>query len=274
MKLPNFLTTVTPTSKLLALILFILLPFVGFYMGMKYQKLLTPTLPTNYEECIQSPNSTVLGRTCITPDGFEFTKPGLNQLLVSLSPVPDETANWKKYRNDEFGFEFKYPADWPDAQEKLNSTYSAPSNKEISFGDLLTIYAKDNRYSSPSTLDEYIPQLSLAANTTIKDVSNENFFAFQVTQLNGDTKVDISNSLRSVKIISLRFNALSAASQSIYSKILSTFKFIARCKECLPWSPPPPGWCDNGTVKQRSLIYNEEQDCYCHGPSICEKSIE
>lgn len=25
------------------------------------------------------------------------------------SPVPDETANWKTYRNDEYGFEFRYP---------------------------------------------------------------------------------------------------------------------------------------------------------------------
>lgn len=34
--LPASLTTVTPFSKYLAMFLFILLPFIGFYMGMKF----------------------------------------------------------------------------------------------------------------------------------------------------------------------------------------------------------------------------------------------
>ena len=37
-KLPKFPTTVTPLSKFLASVLFILLPFVGFYLGIKYEK--------------------------------------------------------------------------------------------------------------------------------------------------------------------------------------------------------------------------------------------
>ncbi len=37
MKLPDSFTKVTPLSKLLAGILFILLPFIGFYAGLKYQ---------------------------------------------------------------------------------------------------------------------------------------------------------------------------------------------------------------------------------------------
>ncbi len=36
--LPKWATTVTPFSKYLALILFILLPFIGFYLGMQYQQ--------------------------------------------------------------------------------------------------------------------------------------------------------------------------------------------------------------------------------------------
>ncbi|MGH7245422.1 MAG: hypothetical protein ACREGI_00630 [Candidatus Levyibacteriota bacterium] len=41
MKLPKSLITVTPFSKALALFLFILFPFVGFYLGMMYQKSVT-----------------------------------------------------------------------------------------------------------------------------------------------------------------------------------------------------------------------------------------
>jgi len=40
-KLPTCLTTVTPISKCIAVILFIVLPFVGFYLGISYQKRLT-----------------------------------------------------------------------------------------------------------------------------------------------------------------------------------------------------------------------------------------
>jgi len=40
-KLPKYLTTVTPFSKALALIIFVTFPLLGFYLGIKYQKLLT-----------------------------------------------------------------------------------------------------------------------------------------------------------------------------------------------------------------------------------------
>lgn len=39
-------TTVTLLSKTIALILFILLPFIGFYIGMQYQKTLDSLTPT------------------------------------------------------------------------------------------------------------------------------------------------------------------------------------------------------------------------------------
>lgn len=39
MKLSKTLTTITPFSKTLAMVLFVLLPIVGFYLGMKYQQL-------------------------------------------------------------------------------------------------------------------------------------------------------------------------------------------------------------------------------------------
>lgn len=38
--LPKSLTTVTPLSKFIAFVLFVLMPFIGFYIGMNYQKIL------------------------------------------------------------------------------------------------------------------------------------------------------------------------------------------------------------------------------------------
>ncbi len=47
-----------------------------------------------------------------------FKKPG--EVAVSptptptktATPTPDETANWKTYTNNQYGFEVKYPSDW------------------------------------------------------------------------------------------------------------------------------------------------------------------
>jgi hypothetical protein len=43
-KISKAWTTVTPLSKALALLLFIALPFIGFYLGMEYQKRISPQL--------------------------------------------------------------------------------------------------------------------------------------------------------------------------------------------------------------------------------------
>lgn len=48
-KLPPELTTVTPISKALALMLFVALPFVGFIIGWQYGVSTTPTEPVGFE---------------------------------------------------------------------------------------------------------------------------------------------------------------------------------------------------------------------------------
>src|SRR3990167_9211345 len=62
MELPKSLSTVTGFSKLLALFLFILLPFVGFYIGMQYEQEITGATELTYyqrlaKECRSKQNS-------------------------------------------------------------------------------------------------------------------------------------------------------------------------------------------------------------------------
>ncbi len=38
-KLPKYMTTVTPFSKIVALIMYIVLPILGFYLGVQYQQM-------------------------------------------------------------------------------------------------------------------------------------------------------------------------------------------------------------------------------------------
>ena len=72
-KFPKWLTTVTPFSKALAMILFIILPFVGFYLGMQYQQKVAISTPItlsklNIENKIN--NSTVQNNGCDSADYY------------------------------------------------------------------------------------------------------------------------------------------------------------------------------------------------------------
>jgi hypothetical protein len=83
-KISKTWTTVTPLSKFLAMALFIILPFVGFYLGVQYEKKVTPSYPpTHYVPSGKAPmNATASqvvsnGETCggtankYCTDGYE-----------------------------------------------------------------------------------------------------------------------------------------------------------------------------------------------------------
>ena len=82
MKLPKSVTTVTPFSKFIALILFIALPFGGFYAGIKY------------EQAVQTINTPV-------PTPYNV-----------FSAAPAMTNSWKTYTIDILRIQFQYPSDW------------------------------------------------------------------------------------------------------------------------------------------------------------------
>lgn len=66
MTLPKELTTVTPLSKSIALILFILLPILGFFIGMKYQELLSlQDIQTNLTQSINKNISSDQKTSCL-----------------------------------------------------------------------------------------------------------------------------------------------------------------------------------------------------------------
>jgi len=78
---------VTPLSKILAMILFILLPFIGFYLGIEYGHTRLKILETKKW----------------------LVEYQANLLQESQSESQNNLADWQTYRNEEFGFEFMYP---------------------------------------------------------------------------------------------------------------------------------------------------------------------
>lgn len=97
-KLPTWLITVTPFSKALAMILFIILPFVGFYLGLKYQQ----NLSIYTGSMIQVSTS-----------------------IPKLTPTPQSASNdilnWKTFKSNIEGFTLKYPEDWSKEESSFNN---------------------------------------------------------------------------------------------------------------------------------------------------------
>lgn len=97
MKLPSSLTTVTPLSKFLALVLFITLPFLGFFIGMQYQQ----QMYSSESEVISiSPSQT----------------PPTTQLNVA--------NEWKDFIDKDF--QLQYPRTW--SSQIINDTLSFQDN--------------------------------------------------------------------------------------------------------------------------------------------------
>ncbi|MDP4010159.1 MAG: hypothetical protein Q8P53_04240 [Candidatus Shapirobacteria bacterium] len=99
MKLPSCLTTVTPFSKIIAVILFITLPFFGLKLGMKYQRLF---------------------------DSYSFEKNNNTNIIKSTPTDHQENSlYWLTYENSEAKFQISYPSYWT-----LKTNYSNNANEE------------------------------------------------------------------------------------------------------------------------------------------------
>ena len=140
-KLPKFLTTVTPFSKFLALTLFVTFPFIGFYLGIKYQHLVYSSMP---------PSVTI------------FPTPTKN--LVS-----QDRTKWNYFINLDYGYYFKY-----STKDGVGSScggmgihHDAPDScNDVSSGGL-NLLVMDNPLGWP--LDKYIK----AATSRSKILSSE-----------------------------------------------------------------------------------------------------
>lgn len=117
-KLPKSLTTVTTFSKILAMILFITLPFLGFYLGMRYNEGIQVKTNSNNPTVTTRPSSkacTQEAKQC--PDGSYVSRTGPN---CEFSPCPSPIATTSTATNNQFinyldsdyKISFDYPKEW------------------------------------------------------------------------------------------------------------------------------------------------------------------
>lgn len=115
-KLPKELTTITAFSKVVALILFITLPFGGFYLGRQYQKSIDLYIYHQSEE--------------------EFQSEQYHQDEV-------KPLSWKEFKDPSGKYDFKFPDNWiisfdqsPYFKDKMDVTVQGPEGKvEILWAD-------------------------------------------------------------------------------------------------------------------------------------------
>lgn len=89
MNLPKELTTVTKLSKYLALFLFIALPFVGFFLGVRYQEMMDLSKRQQEKSTLAIPRIPTLSPAeALAKEGNSIAIPTVD---------PSITANWKTY---------------------------------------------------------------------------------------------------------------------------------------------------------------------------------
>jgi hypothetical protein len=131
--LHRYLFTVTTFSKLLALSLFIILPFLGFYLGMQYQQKVT----------------------VVTPIALEVQK------IPTPTPTLIDTTNWKIYTNTVAGYSLKYPSGW----QLLTNANNYPTN--------IILESPDYLENSPWTGARIeLSAYGTTTSTNVKDVLN------------------------------------------------------------------------------------------------------
>jgi hypothetical protein len=140
-KLPQSFTTVTKLSKAITILLFIFLPFIGFYLGYQYRIATTPTeviirntitpivtkttiSPTPSEVVIKNTTTPVLTKTTISPnsniDRTPFTQEVQQQLnvenklceLIDKFNSDQKIAEWINYSDSEISFKMPYSTIW------------------------------------------------------------------------------------------------------------------------------------------------------------------
>lgn len=167
-KLYKHFFTVTTFSKLLALSLFIILPFGGFYLGMKYQQLVTVSIPTVSQ--VQKTAS------LITP-AISFTPTPTIALIGKITN--DASGNWKTYTNTQLGFSMQFPAKgWIGYVEKIGECGNGflEASNGVDIDDFFIVNVHKGYNSIQSYLDSVI--------SGIEKIFGPQNVKFQTTSIN------------------------------------------------------------------------------------------
>ena len=160
----------------------------------------------------------------------------------------DETADWETYRNDEYGYSFKYPKGWELAGKNENITLTSPQTlkmieeqKAMFDGEDYGLFTSDiTIYYYSSVKDEYINKTNELGATTLDELIEENVALMEKI---GKIKINNQNATEVIEhgeasyyvvfiennghLYKIMFNNRWSKEElsEIENQILSTFKF-------------------------------------------------
>lgn len=162
-------------------------------------------------------------------------------MIDALLASPADTTNWQIYRNEEYGFEMKYPANWGEATEEEKaqvSTVLAVFDMSVLDRDILAeraieasidIFVLDN--SEKKSLDSFslertggeniIPRKSFKINELDAIQAGYNFTTMNILEVSNMIEL----SLEKIVYIDLMAQSDFQDDLDIFNQILSTFKF-------------------------------------------------
>jgi hypothetical protein len=220
MKLPQSVTTVTPLSKSLALVLFIALPFIGFYFGYQYGQ-----------------DTAVLDQSNIN-----------NLQLVptnAAKSTPDLTANWPSYSSQEYQFTLNYSPSWEVSQPTdggfatnaintnlkpvlvlLNKTTPESCGPYACYPAIIMSKPITNKLSSSKSLEEWVKDY-LIDNKVVTD-KNYSFKELKPTTIGNFSAVEFNDSVfisHDDLVYPISYSAQRQNYKQEFYQILSTLNF-------------------------------------------------
>lgn len=202
--------------------------------------------------------------------------------VVVLSPTPStnpnsDTPGWQKYKNEQFGFEFKYPNDWniiDDTDKSRVVTLSAKKSDTQTDEEFRPDLFLDINATNDKTVDDYIKSLGECGNVQ-KELNIAGYKAVKYGTCGPNTGISwlVGNQIYSIYYLEVDDNTI--------NQIVSTFKFNSKV-DTSEWKTfnnlgfamkYPPDWSVVEYPVQWSGNKNGELQISIYGPKADLSSI-
>lgn len=250
-KLPIWMTTVTPASRILALMLFILLPFGFFYIGVEVGR--------------NEISSTIVYVNSVDDKNSAVVTPSPTSQVTSTPVATDPMANWKTFNDATYDISFSFPPDWnvtesttdnnssgftcsafpwffKDVKKCVNDVARAPAltisstaSKNLAQDTILimpTVGGEDATGCNQSVTVCTSPQKQIVINGktySVQEAKRGDMYDGKVPAYTTSDAVTAANSVpagsKSIfKVISISYNAQNTANYNVMVKIMQSIK--------------------------------------------------
>ena len=175
-----------------------------------------------------------------TPTESPTEEEEINSLPVVEENAPadetaNETADWQIYRNEEYGFEMRYPGDWREQQttrinrlELITEFLPEGGDPAYAFGDHLTVSIEENK--EKLTLEELIESFKknlnyIYGNEKYGKLDGHTSFEGKVINMGQSILYQVLV-IKDNNIFNISYEYFYEESLERFNQILSTFKFI------------------------------------------------